>query len=182
MEKYLNGSMTLTGVACPSPGTLTREKADLEEQLHSLQSEQINWLKEKERLNQEILRLKRSESESEAALTSMRGELQGTKSELEERQCEVTSYARKLDLLREEQQELRMEMDLLAAAPVNRDMNAKGNSLFSEVEDRRKVVERQLETLKVRHCKNNFLFVQWTPLNKPTSGQLNLGLISGWAY
>ena len=24
--------------------------------------------------------------------------------------------------------------------------------------------------------------VQWTPLNKPTSGQLNLGLISGWAY
>ena len=24
--------------------------------------------------------------------------------------------------------------------------------------------------------------IQWTPLNKPTSGQLNLGLISGWAY
>ena len=28
----------------------------------------------------------------------------------------------------------------------------------------------------------NQLDIQWTPLNKPTSGQLNLGLISGWAY
>ena len=55
--------------------------------------------------------------------------------ELEEAQCEVVSYTRQVDRVKEEVQELEQQLELERQGKVDRD--GKGNSLFSEVEDRR---------------------------------------------
>lgn len=75
----------------------------------------------------------------------------------------VNSYRRSVEELREEMQEYQVELDQLKAGQA--DPLSKGNSLFSEVEDRRHLVESQMTTLKSKY---ENLKVKWHCIIDPS--------------
>ncbi len=62
----------------------------------------------------------------------------------------ISSYNRKLEDLRNEIQELQVLLEQ-ARMGQHDPTTEKGNSLFSEVEDRRHLVERQMSKMKAKH-------------------------------
>lgn len=82
-------------------------------------------------------------------LKSVKQSLSRHDEELDEVKSEATSYYNTLLKTREEIKELNMEMELLKME--NQERGKKGNSLFSEVEDRRIEAEKELITFKVKY-------------------------------
>ncbi|XP_006820291.2 protein Spindly-like, partial [Saccoglossus kowalevskii] len=69
--------------------------------------------------------------------------------EMEEKQILATSYYNALEKSREDVTDLQVQLDMVKMQTV--DPDSKGNSLFAEVDDRRKTLEKKLITLKVEH-------------------------------
>ncbi|KAG1658681.1 Protein Spindly-A [Nymphon striatum] len=69
--------------------------------------------------------------------------------ELEEKECQISSYINAVEKARLEKFELQVEMDAMQFN--NLDPNSKGNSLFAEVEDNRFRLQTQLLNLRVSY-------------------------------
>ncbi|XP_042243227.1 protein Spindly-B-like [Homarus americanus] len=108
--------------------TLTCEKQELEVQVSSLTA-----LKKADKYR--LAKAEKTVSKLEA--------------EVEEKECQCTSYYNALEKNKEEMQELNMEIESLRLAET--DPARKGNSLFAEVEDHRQAMEKQLLKYKTNY-------------------------------
>ncbi|KAI0215405.1 Protein Spindly-A [Lamellibrachia satsuma] len=80
---------------------------------------------------------------------SLSAQVSKKQEEIEEIQCHATTNYNALLESREENQELKVELDIIKLESHN--FKKKGNSLFGEVEDRRVEAERELVSMKVQH-------------------------------
>ena len=118
-------------------------------ELAELAAGQVELQQQRQQLEAELGRA-RAELEEERAGGRREGaRAEALARELEEAQCEVVSYSRQVDRGREEVQELEQQLELERQGKVDRD--GKGNSLFSEVEDRREKVEVQLRVFEDKY-------------------------------
>ncbi|TRY61957.1 hypothetical protein TCAL_08263 [Tigriopus californicus] len=145
-QAALNASLNTSTGTLEGQGPL---EAALEEELSRLRIESVQWLTEKQALEQDLLASQGQKEEAIRMQNSLKEKVTQLEATLEEKECEITNYTRHLEQARSEIQELQVEMEALTVAEA--DPNLKGNSLFSEVEDRRHLVENQLASMKSRY-------------------------------
>ncbi|KAK1159165.1 protein Spindly-B-like isoform X3 [Acipenser oxyrinchus oxyrinchus] len=149
-----------------------RHKLELQSEMLSSKSEELRALSERahETMSSEVLGLQIDKTELEAARdlleheinemkyrqqqleltnTNLQRQVERLSEEKEEREREAISYFNSLEKTREACQDLQIQLD--HALQQGQDPNSKGNSLFSEVEDRRAEMERQLISMKVQY-------------------------------
>ncbi|XP_060783587.1 protein Spindly isoform X2 [Neoarius graeffei] len=100
-------------------------------------------------LEQKHQDLKYKEQQLELANGILQRQLETLANTMEEKEKEVVSLYTALEKSREANQNLQIQLDLVLQQA--QDPNSKGNSLFSEVEDKRAEIERQLISVKVQH-------------------------------
>ncbi|KAL7885996.1 hypothetical protein AOLI_G00062910 [Acnodon oligacanthus] len=149
-----------------------RHKLELQSQTLSCKTEELRKLMEcsHETRSSEIVELQMKKMDLESSMTTLKRELQesdykGQQLQLtvtiiqrqleamtslkEEKDKEVESLYTALEKSREANQDLQIQLE--QALQQTQDPNSKGNSLFSEVEDRRVEMERQLISMKVQY-------------------------------
>ncbi|XP_030622784.1 protein Spindly [Chanos chanos] len=149
-----------------------RHKLELQSEALSSKTEELRLLTERahETMSSEILELQVQRMELESSLTTLEQELQEAHfkeeqlqllntslqrqlerltEEKEEREKEAVSCYNALEKAREANQELQIQLEQVLQQA--QDPNSKGNSLFSEVEDKRAEMERQLISMKVQY-------------------------------
>ncbi|XP_060072156.1 protein Spindly-like [Ylistrum balloti] len=134
MERNMNQTADITSRSFDS-----EEMADLQMQI-------VNQLEENKNLEKKYIErcTELQQQKSDVELLSQR--LTKKDEEIEEVQCQASSYALSLDRARSEINELRAEIDAMRDSDASHGF--KGNSLFSEVEDRRVDAEKKLISLK----------------------------------
>ncbi|CAH1788261.1 unnamed protein product [Owenia fusiformis] len=100
-------------------------------------------------LKSEKMSLSSETKELMGMVEQIKARLMEKEAEVEEHKCQVTSYYNSLEKCREEKQELQVELQQAQMDAANH--KSKGNSLFSEVEDRRVVAEKQLISMRVKY-------------------------------
>ncbi|XP_074656447.1 protein Spindly-A-like isoform X2 [Tubulanus polymorphus] len=103
-------------------------KADLEHEIQQINNRNQQLSMNKQHLEEKVERLK------------------GT---IEEKDCTIVSYQNTIEKTQEEMIDLQIQLD--AAQMEQTDLKKKGNSLFSEVEDRRLNVEKEFINLRVEN-------------------------------
>ncbi|XP_036701335.1 protein Spindly isoform X3 [Balaenoptera musculus] len=121
----------------------------LEEQLSRSHGQEVNELKNKTTLKEEVNELQYRQEQLELLNTNLMRQVDRLKEEKEERQKEAVSYYNALEKARVANQDLQVQLDQALQQAL--DPNSKGNSLFAEVEDRRAAMERQLISMKVKY-------------------------------
>ncbi|MBW03025.1 Protein Spindly, partial [Eschrichtius robustus] len=121
----------------------------LEEQLSRSHGQEVNELKNKTTLKEEVNELQYRQEQLELLNTNLMRQVDRLKEEKEERQKEAVSYYNALEKARVANQDLQVQLDRALQQAL--DPNSKGNSLFAEVEDRRAAMERQLISMKVKY-------------------------------
>jgi len=111
-----------------------------------LQAANVELLTERQALQLEVTRLKTEVEDAKAEARKEAAKAEVLAREVEEVQVEVVGYTRQVEAAREEVVEL--EALLEAERQGKLDRSGKGNSLFSEVEDRREKVEVQLKVFE----------------------------------
>ena len=112
-------------------------------ELAELQSSNMELVQEKQRLESEVLVAKSETGEAVARSQAAAARAELLQRELEEAHCSITSYCRAVEEGKTEVLELQAQLDAIQIDNLNQD--GKGNSLFSEVNDRREKVETQLK-------------------------------------
>lgn len=126
-------------VRCDSSG---EDAEEMSRELHALRIEKLS-------MSQEVMEARNKSDQLEKLTSRLKFQLQQQMTDTEEKQCELTSYYNTITHLREEIQELKVELDLARMEAST--MAKKGNSLFAEVEDRRIEAEKQLISMKVQN-------------------------------
>ena len=113
-------------------------------------------LKEMQTLECEVARAKVEAQEAAAKYQAATARVELVSRELEEAQCSISSYCRAMEAAKTEAAELQPQLDAVAINDLNED--GKGNSLFSEVNDRREKVETQLNVYEEKFAmlKSNY--------------------------
>ncbi|XP_059948544.1 protein Spindly isoform X5 [Mesoplodon densirostris] len=122
---------------------------NLEEQLSRSHGQEVNELKNKTTLKEEVNELQYRQEQLELLNTNLMRQVDRLKEEKEEREKEAVSYYNALEKARVANQDLQVQLDHALQQAL--DPNSKGNSLFAEVEDRRAAMERQLISMKVKY-------------------------------
>ncbi|XP_069119142.1 protein Spindly-like [Argopecten irradians] len=133
MERKMNETADITSGECDSQ-EMAVQIVNLHEENKNLETKYIEKCTE--------LHNQRSELELLSQRLSRKDE------EIEEIKCQATSYALSLERARSQIAELKVEMDAIRETNVSH--GSKGNSLFSEVEDRRVSAEKKLISMKHR--------------------------------
>ncbi|CAM4615167.1 unnamed protein product [Leuciscus chuanchicus] len=149
-----------------------RHKLDQQSEALSSKTEELRVLTERahETMSSEILELQVQKMDMESAMASLEQELQEGRYKEEQLHLANTTLQRQLERFTEEKEEREKEAvscynALEKARVANQDLqiqleqvlqqaqdpNSKGNSLFSEVEDKRAEMERQLNSMKRQH-------------------------------
>lgn len=146
-----------------------RHKLDQQAEALNSKTEELRALTERahETMSSEILELQVQKMELESAMATLEQELQEAQykdeqlhlanttlqrqlerltEEKEEREKEAVSCYNALEKAREANQDLQIQLEQVLQQA--QDPNSKGNSLFSEVEDKRAAMERQLNSMK----------------------------------
>merc|ERR1712141_150214 len=119
--------------------------------------EEAEFLREQIKTSRdEILELKNQNEEFEFATQSLRMEVSELKQHIEEKDDELSSYR---ESAMQANKELKLKLDIENELP-EADVAAKGNSLFSEVEDRRHLAEEKLKRCEVRMEKYKIMYDQ----------------------
>ncbi|KAK7141248.1 hypothetical protein R3I93_015417 [Phoxinus phoxinus] len=149
-----------------------RHKLDQQSEALSSKTEELRVLTERahETMSSEILELQVQKMDMESAMASLEQELQEARykeeqlhlanstlqrqlerdtEEKEEREKEAVSCYNALEKARVANQDLQIQLEQVLQQA--QDPNSKGNSLFSEVEDKRAEMERQLSSMKRQH-------------------------------
>ncbi|KAI7801821.1 protein Spindly [Triplophysa rosa] len=100
-------------------------------------------------LEQELQEARYKEEQLNLANTTLQRQLERLTEEKEEREKEAVSCYNALEKAREANQDLQIQLEQVLQQA--QDPNSKGNSLFSEVEDKRAEMERQLNSMKRQH-------------------------------
>lgn len=153
----------------------------LSSEFAELHSQNVDLLKEKQSLETELAR---SKADTQAAVTkghASAARLELLQRELEEAQCSISSYSRAAEAAKTEAMELQAQLDAVAIDNLNED--GKGNSLFSEVNDRREKVETQLKVYEEKYevLKNNY-DLKMADLQKTKMHNAKLLSIAGNSY
>ncbi|XP_069510403.1 protein Spindly isoform X1 [Ambystoma mexicanum] len=122
--------------------TMSSEMIDLQNQIFDLENAKVA-------LEEELIELQDQQELLERKNCNLTQQLERTQTEKDEREKEVVFYARALEKAREANQDIQIQLD--QALHHAQDPSSKGNSLFSEVEDRRAEMERMLISMKVQH-------------------------------
>ncbi|XP_039632428.1 protein Spindly [Polypterus senegalus] len=135
----------------------TEELRTLSERAHEtmssemldLQLEKAELEDAKAALEHEVNEMRYRQQQLELTSTTLQRQVERLTEEKEEREKEAVSYFNALEKSREINEDLQIQLD--QALRQAQDPNSKGNSLFSEVEDRRAEMERQLISMKVQY-------------------------------
>uniref|UniRef100_A0A8C2IQK4 Protein Spindly n=1 Tax=Cyprinus carpio TaxID=7962 RepID=A0A8C2IQK4_CYPCA len=100
-------------------------------------------------LEQELQEARYKEEQLHLANTTVQRQLERLTEEKEERERKAVSCYNALEKAREANQDLQIQLEQVLQQA--QDPNSKGNSLFSEVEDKRAEMERQLNSMKRQH-------------------------------
>ena len=121
-----------------------------------LHAHNVDLLKEKQSLECEVARARVEAQEAAAKQQAATARVELVSRELEEAQCSISSYCRAVEAAKTEAAELQAQLDAVAINDLNED--GKGNSLFSEVNDRREKVETQLKVYEEKFAmlKSNY--------------------------
>ncbi|XP_069057815.1 protein Spindly [Pleurodeles waltl] len=141
-ELVANKSEELRMLSERASETMSMEMIDLQNEVHELETAKAT-------LEDELKELQYRQEHLQSSNCNLTRQLERVQTEKEEREKEVVSYSRALEKAREANQELQVQLDL--ALRQAQDPSSKGNSLFSEVEDRRAEMERALIGMKVQH-------------------------------
>ncbi|OWF35442.1 protein Spindly-A-like [Mizuhopecten yessoensis] len=134
MERKMNQTADITSRSFDS-----EEMADLQIQI-------VNLLEENKNLEKKCIDICTEVQQYKSEQELLTQGLARKDEEIEEIQCQTSSYALSLERARTEIVELRLEMDVMRDSDASH--GVKGNSLFSEVEDRRVDAEKKLISLK----------------------------------
>uniref|UniRef100_A0A8C2IP51 Protein Spindly n=1 Tax=Cyprinus carpio TaxID=7962 RepID=A0A8C2IP51_CYPCA len=149
-----------------------RHKLDQQSEALNSKTEELRVLTERahETMSSEILELQMQKMDMESAMATLEQELQEARykeeqlhlanttvqrqlerltEEKEERERKAVSCYNALEKAREANQDLQIQLEQVLQQA--QDPNSKGNSLFSEVEDKRAEMERQLNSMKRQH-------------------------------
>ncbi|XP_064135157.1 protein Spindly isoform X3 [Loxodonta africana] len=121
----------------------------LEEQLSRRHGQEVNELKNKTALKEEVNELQYRQEQLELLNNNLLRQVDRLKEEKQEREKEAVSYCNALEKARVANQDLQVQLDQALQQAL--DPSSKGNSLFAEVEDRRAAMERQLISVKVKY-------------------------------
>lgn len=119
------------------------------EEMGDLQQENLALIQNNQMLETEIGRINAELEEERVVSKGAQVKTEMTQQELEAVQCQITGYLRAVETSREEVVELEAQMEAMRAGQV--EVDGKGNSLFSEVEDRRCIVESQMANLQMKY-------------------------------
>ncbi|KAJ8352424.1 hypothetical protein SKAU_G00239000 [Synaphobranchus kaupii] len=114
-----------------------------------LQMEKAELESVKGALQQELQEARYKDQQQQLAKTNLHRQLEQLREEKEEREKEAVSCFNALEKAREANQMLQIQLDQLTQQA--HDPSSRGNSLFSEVEDKRAEMERQLISMKVQY-------------------------------
>nr|XP_015306895.1 protein Spindly isoform X3 [Macaca fascicularis] len=145
-------SRMLESLSCECEAIKQQQKMHLEkleEQLSRSHGQEVNELKSKTTLKEEVNELQYRQEQLELLITNLMRQVDRLKEEKEEREKEAVSYYNALEKARVANQDLQVQLDQALQQAL--DPNSKGNSLFAEVEDRRAAMERQLISMKVKY-------------------------------
>ena len=125
-------------------------------ELADIHSQNVDLIKEKQGLENEVSRHKAEAQEAIARQQAASARVELLQRELEEAQCSLSSYCKAVETAKIETMELQAQLDAVTMDNVNEE--GKGNSLFSEVNDRRERVENQLKVYeeKFEMLKSNY--------------------------
>ena len=118
-------------------------------ELSDMQFQFTELLKEKQTLESEVGRLNAELDEEKAKMNNASAKIDLANKEMEEIQCQMTGYVRAAEASKEEALEMEAQLEAIKASQLNQ--NGKGNSLFSEVNDRREKVEDQLKVFEEKY-------------------------------
>eukprot|EP00092_Neocalanus_flemingeri_P029725 GFUD01032273.1.p1 GENE.GFUD01032273.1~~GFUD01032273.1.p1 ORF type:complete len:590 (+),score=186.75 GFUD01032273.1:44-1813(+) len=114
-----------------------------------LQVQNVDLMMEKQTLESELGRVRAELEQEKSKVNSASARIELLQRELEELQCEITGYVRAVEGSKTEVMELEAQLEAVRAGELNED--GKGNSLFSEVNDRREKVETQLKVYSEKY-------------------------------
>ena len=128
----------------------------LSSEFAELHAQNVDLIKEKQALEHEVSRHKAEAQEASARQQAASARVELLQRELEEAQCSLSSYSRAVEAAKMETMELQAQLDAVTMDNINEE--GKGNSLFSEVNDRRERVENQLKVYEEKYevLKNNY--------------------------
>jgi len=118
-------------------------------ELSDLQFQFTELLKEKQTMESEVGRLNAELDEEKAKMNNAAAKIDLVNKEMEEIQCQMSGYVRAAEASKEEALEMEAQLEAIKAGQLNQD--GKGNSLFSEVNDRREKVEDQLKVFEEKY-------------------------------
>ena len=109
-------------------------------------------LQKNQSLQSEVARFRAEAEEERVRLKGANDKVELLTAEVEELQCQVTGYSRAVEAAKEQVMELEARLEAVKVEEVgNSSREDKGNSLFSEVEDRRCLLERQMVTMQKKY-------------------------------
>ncbi|XP_073676435.1 protein Spindly isoform X2 [Garra rufa] len=126
-----------------------RAHETMSSEILELQMQKIDMESAMETLEQELQEARYKEEQLHLANTTLQRQLERLTEEKEEREKEAVSCYNALEASREANQDLQIQLEQVLQQA--QDPNSKGNSLFSEVEDKRAEMERQLNSMKRQH-------------------------------
>ena len=153
----------------------------LSSEFAELHAQNVDLIKEKQALELEVSRHKAEAQEASARHQAASARVELLQRELEEAQCSLSSYSRAVEAAKMETMELQAQLDAVTMDNLNEE--GKGNSLFSEVNDRRERVENQLKVYeeKFEVLKNNY-DVKMAELQKTKMHNAKLLSIAGSSH
>ncbi|KAF4104872.1 protein Spindly isoform X2 [Onychostoma macrolepis] len=126
-----------------------RAHETMSSEILELQMQKIDMESAMETLEQELQEARYKEEQLHLANTTLQRQQERLTEEKEEREKEAVSCYNALEKAREANQDLQIQLEQVLQQA--QDPNSKGNSLFSEVEDKRAEMERQLNSMKRQH-------------------------------
>uniref|UniRef100_UPI00398F2626 protein Spindly n=1 Tax=Pristiophorus japonicus TaxID=55135 RepID=UPI00398F2626 len=150
LRHKLDHQSELLGAKCEELRNLSeRAQETMSSEVMSLQVENMELETAKGKLQEDLNEMMYHQEQLELANNNLQRQVERLQEEKEEQEKETVSYCNALEKARVANQDLQIQLD--QALQEARDPNSKGNSLFSEVEDRRAMMERQLIGLRVQY-------------------------------
>ncbi|XP_061197105.1 protein Spindly-B-like [Saccostrea echinata] len=144
LEKLVESNKTINETL--SHSIMTEDNTQLMNELCSLQNENTQ-------LKGDLIEMKHDCQSAIIELENLKQKMINKEQEMEELQCQITTYVNTIEKCRTEIMELNAQIDVLQME--SQTQSCKGNSLFSEVEDRRVKAEKLVKKYQLSNQQLN---------------------------
>lgn len=144
LEKLMESNKTMNETL--SHSIMTEDNTHLMNEMCSLQNENTQ-------LKGEVIEIRHELQSASIEVENLKQKLANKEQELEELQCQITTYINTIEKYRTEITELNTQVDVLQME--TQSQTGKGNSLFSEVEDRRVKAEKLVKKYQLSNQQLN---------------------------